>query len=231
MIKLHQFPPLWGLPSPSPFCLKVETYLRLTGLDYEPVYETDPRKAPKGKLPFIADGDKIVADSGLIIEHLKKTRGDPLDEGLDAGQRAAAHALRRLTEESLYWCVVYSRWIDPNGWPQIKAAFFSAMPMPLRAFVPNLIRKRVGRDLYAQGLGRHSREDVYAHGCADLTAISEILGDKPYMLGDAPASVDAAVYGLLATILLVPVDTPLKAHGLERSNLSAYCNRMREKCF
>ena len=34
MIKLYQFKPAWGLPNPSPFCMKVETYLRMAGLSY-----------------------------------------------------------------------------------------------------------------------------------------------------------------------------------------------------
>ena len=44
MIKLFQFPPYWGLPNASPFCMKVETYLRMTGIPYQNVYVRDPRK-------------------------------------------------------------------------------------------------------------------------------------------------------------------------------------------
>jgi len=29
MIKLYQFPTAWGLPNPSPFCMKLEVYMRL----------------------------------------------------------------------------------------------------------------------------------------------------------------------------------------------------------
>lgn len=32
MIKLHQLAPAFGLPNASPFCMKVETYLRMAGL-------------------------------------------------------------------------------------------------------------------------------------------------------------------------------------------------------
>jgi hypothetical protein len=28
MIRLHQYPPMFGLPNPSPFCMKLETWLR-----------------------------------------------------------------------------------------------------------------------------------------------------------------------------------------------------------
>ena len=63
MIRLHQFPPLWGLSSASSFCLKLETYLRMAGLDYEVAVETNPGKAPKGKLPYIEDGNRYFKDN------------------------------------------------------------------------------------------------------------------------------------------------------------------------
>ena len=35
MLKLYQFERTWGIPNLSPFCCKVETYLRFAGIDYE----------------------------------------------------------------------------------------------------------------------------------------------------------------------------------------------------
>ena len=37
MIKLYQFKRTFGLPNMSPFCMKVETWLRMAGLEYETV--------------------------------------------------------------------------------------------------------------------------------------------------------------------------------------------------
>ena len=105
MIKLYQFNPAWGLPNPSPFCMKVETYLRMVGLPYEVVNGTMPFKAPKKKLPYIEDGARIVADSGFIIDYLKKTYGDKLDQNLSPVELTTAHMLRRTFEESLYGSV------------------------------------------------------------------------------------------------------------------------------
>ena len=53
MITLHQFPPAWGLPNASPFCMKVETYLRMCNLPYTTVNVLNPAKGPKGKLPTL----------------------------------------------------------------------------------------------------------------------------------------------------------------------------------
>jgi hypothetical protein len=54
MIKLYQYAPAFGLPNASPFCLKLETWLRMTGLPFQiqPFDFRQMSKAPKGKMPF-----------------------------------------------------------------------------------------------------------------------------------------------------------------------------------
>jgi len=39
------------------------------------------------------------------------------------------------------------------------------------------------------GIGKHSEEEIVNIGCADLKALSAILADKPYFLGDKPTAV------------------------------------------
>lgn len=65
MITLYQFKRTWGLPNLGHFNVKVETYLRMTDVPYK-IVETMPLKAPKGKLPFIKEGDKKISDSNFI---------------------------------------------------------------------------------------------------------------------------------------------------------------------
>jgi len=55
MIKLYQFEPAFGLPNASPFCMKLETYLRMAGLAFEIVPRASLFKAPKDKMPYIED--------------------------------------------------------------------------------------------------------------------------------------------------------------------------------
>ena len=77
-IRLFQFPRMFSIPNLSPFCCKLETWLRIAGIPYEVVDTLEPRKAPKGKLPFIEDAGLRMGDTSLIIEHLVRTRGvDP----------------------------------------------------------------------------------------------------------------------------------------------------------
>ncbi|MBS0244877.1 MAG: glutathione S-transferase N-terminal domain-containing protein, partial [Proteobacteria bacterium] len=65
MITLHTFGPGLGLPDPSPFVVKADVLLKMSGLPYRKVI-SDSRKAPKGKLPYIDDDGTKVADTTLI---------------------------------------------------------------------------------------------------------------------------------------------------------------------
>ena len=225
MITLYHFNTAFGF-DPSPFVVKMQAYLSLAGLPFE-MRRADLRKAPKGQLPYISDNGKIVADTRFIIDHLKATHGDPLDGHLDARQKAELHAWQRMIEESLYWTIVYSRWIDDAGWRVFAPMVFDFLPRPLRAIVPPLIQRRVRRTLHGQGTVRHSQDEIYALGARDLEALATLLGDRPYMLGDKPTSLDASAAGFLINILQAPIESSLKADTARHANLVAYAERMR----
>jgi len=231
MIKLHQFAPAFGLPNASPFCMKLENYLRMTGLPYTLVNSGDVLKAPKRKLPYIDDDGTIVSDTSFIIDYLKSKYGDPLDAALSPRDRAIATAFQRLLEENLYWAVVQTRWVQDDGWALTKSAFFDALPVPLRWIVPPLARRGILSEMRGQGMGRHSAEEIHAIGCRDLTALADFLADKPYMLGEQPSSLDASGYAFLANLLWAPVDSPIRRHALARPELEAYCQRMKARYY
>lgn len=230
-ITLYQFPTAFGLPNASPFCMKIETYLRMAGIAYASRYGMYQLRAPKKKLPYIDDDGRIVADSHLIIDYLKSAYGDRLDAALTPAQRAQGTSILRLLEDSLYWVLLYARWIDELGWPLTRQAFFGALPVPLRGFVPLLARRGMAQQLYAQGSGRHQREEIYNIGRADIAALSLLLGEQPYFLGAEPSSVDAAAYAFLANILDVPLDMPLLHEARANANFPAYCARMRARYY
>lgn len=230
-IQLYQFPTGMGMPNLSPFCLKLETWLKLAGLPYDIRWLANSAKAPAGKLPYIVDGDETICDSERIIARLSQKHGIDLDAELSAGQRAQAHALRRMLEENTYWGLVYSRWIDPQGWTQFWPVFFGKLPAPVRAIVTRLVRSQIRRDAWGHGMGRHPRADVYARAAADLQALSVLLGEQAFFFGAQPVTFDACAYGFLGNIGEPPMDTPLKTALQQHPNLVAYVARMRARCF
>jgi glutathione S-transferase len=227
MIRLHTFADcLPGTPDPSGFVVKLMTVLRLSGVGHERIEEDNPAVGPKGKLPFIEDGDVTMGDTSLILEHLKRTRGIDLDQHLTPLEKAQSHALQRLLEERLYWAIVYSRWIEPTNAHVEQEIFFADIPWPIRGFIARKAHKTVVQALHHQGLGRHSRDEIYAFGIADINAVSEILGDRAFLFGDKPSVADATAYGMLVNIVGPDIPSPLKDAIANNPSLIAYVKRM-----
>jgi glutathione S-transferase len=121
MIKLYKFGSIGDVCDASPFCVKIEAYLRLADLPYEALCGAQYlRKAPKGKLPFIEDNGKIIADSNFILKYLKETYGDTLDGDLSDADKAIAHAFIKMIDENLYWVLVHARWKLDNNWAILR---------------------------------------------------------------------------------------------------------------
>lgn len=226
MIELHTFAGRDGLESLSPFCMKVEAYLKLTRTPYRAV-TGNIFKAPKGKLPFIVDQGEIVADSAAILERFEARREERLDAGMSSTDAALARVIVRTFEEGLYFVLLWNRWLDDRCWAVVAPTFFGMLPPPLRWTVPGLVRRKVRAALVGQGTGRHSRDEAYAMGAADLTALATLLGDKPFFLGDELRSVDLTAYAFLANILQFDVDTPFRAAAQAHPNLAAFVARVR----
>ena len=170
MITLVQFAPAFGLPNPSPFCVKAEVLLKQSGLDYQTEIVADPRKGPKGKLPAIRDGGKVIGDSALIRKHLEQAHGIDFDKGLSDEDKAIAHAFEIMLAERTYWVTVQNRWIDDRNWPAVRATFFGKLPPVLRNLVPAMIQKKVRKPLENHGLGRHAQGEIEAFGMDDARA-------------------------------------------------------------
>lgn len=231
MITLFMPPPVHGLPTLTPFGIKVETYLRMVGLPYR-TRGGDPRKNPKRKIPWIEDDGQFVSDSSDIIDHLKARYGDSLDRDLSPAERAVAQATRRMVEEHLYWVGVYMRWVEDEGFAVASEYFKPFLPPVIGSLlIKRVIRRDITRALYAQGLGRHSREDIYRRGGEDVDALSVLLGGTPYFLGDKPTSIDATVFAFTAAVLRAPGDSPLKQRMAGHTNLVAYTERMYQRYY
>jgi glutathione S-transferase len=231
MITLFQFAPSFGLRNASPFCLKLETYLRMAELPYTVETPMGLGKAPKGKMPYIQDGDKIIGDSTLIIDYLKATYGDRLDQDLTPSEKAIALAMQRLLEENFYWTLVYSRWEVDENWQLVKPEYFGMLPPVLKQVLPEIFRKETRKSLKGHGMGRHNREEVYTIGKKDITALADFLGDKPFFMGDRPTSLDAAAYAAIVNVLCPKLPSPLLDHARQFPQLAAYCQRMEQRYY
>ena len=158
MIKLATFGPGFGLPDPSPFVVKADVLLQLSGLPYERM-AGNLRKAPKGKLPYIDDDGAVIPDSTFIRLHLENKYGVDFDRGLSPQQRGAAWAVEKMLEDQFYWIIINERWLDDANFAKGPAVFFQPIPAPIRGFVVRSVRKGLRRTVHGHGLGRHAQAD------------------------------------------------------------------------
>jgi glutathione S-transferase len=229
-ITLYQPPTRpWQTPNLSPFCAKLECYLRMTELPYK-LAPMSRGAAPKGKIPYVDLGDgKLRGDSQMIIDELERritADGKPaLDAGLSPRDAAIGHVTRRAIEEGTYFIGLYSRWISDDGFPAVREEFKKFVP----GFVMPIIRRDFRKKLHGQGTGRHTLDEVATFGGTDFDAYAELLGDQPFFFGAAPRVVDCTLYAFLEATLGFPVESPLKARIASHANLVAYRQRIRDR--
>jgi len=229
MIKLIQFTQT-GKPDASPFCSKVELYLKVHELDHEIVVGS-PVKAPKKKLPMIIDGDDVVCDSEHILDFLDHKYGHDLDQRLSAGQKAQSWALIRAIEEHLYFAMVYSRWIDDRYWPAVKQEFMGTLSLPLKLVLPGLVRSSVRKSLAGQGMGRHQPEEIYAFARQGAENLAQLLAAQDYFFGDSISRADLSAFPFLYNQIHFVAETEIGAAVNKHQNLVDYVTRIASRYY
>jgi len=230
-LKVYHLPGMWGLKSVSPFCLKVDAFLRMTSIPHASVTASTPFGAPKRKAPWIEHEGRTLGDSTFIIAYLIDRFGVDPDAGLSADQRGRAVAIQRLVEENLYWVMVFDRWVRDENWPVLKQSVLGQVPSAVRRVVAPIARRGVKRQLVGHGMGLHSPEEIEAIARRDLEALAGMLGDRDWFLGDTPTLVDATVFSLLANIRYVAFESPMKAMIDNHPNLAGHVDRFRARFY
>jgi glutathione S-transferase len=226
MLTLYSYPELFGVADNNPFGLKVFAFLKLAGLPFRHEHIFDAKAAPRGQLPYIVDDGEHVGDSDTIIAHLIDKYRLPIDSALTETRRNTDLMIRR-TLDDLYWVMSYSRWKDPQFWPLFRDAMLAAHAS-LTAGGMEAARKFNFQRYHYQGIGRYEPEDVYKRGIADLSAVASLIGERGFMFGPQPTSIDAGIYGFVANIYFYDIDTPLKQFVAAHRNLVRHCNAIHE---
>src|SRR5262249_39285028 len=224
------FPRMFGIPNVSPFCCKLETWLRIAGIPYEVVDTPDPRGGPKGKLPFIEDAGVRMPDTWLMVDYRAKPGGVDPDARLDASQRAIGLLVQRTLEEHYSFVLAYTHILRDEGWQHTRTRF-DAVPAIVRPLVGSLVRGQVKTMLWKQGVLRHSHGDIVESALRDWRAVLTVMSDGPFFFGDEPTGVDAIVFGVLATSVLTPIESPIRDFLRSQPACVAYAERIRARFF
>ncbi|XP_014271424.1 failed axon connections [Halyomorpha halys] len=240
VVYLFQFSRTPVIPSMSPYCLKVETWLRLAGLKYENVDHKMKFKSKKGLLPFVELNGEEINDSAVIIKELSQRFDKELDAALDSSQKNVSHAMISMIENHLFWVLMWWRTKHPDniikGYKMNLQHFLgSRIPNGLLSLFFKYSYTRKGlRKVKAHGIGVHKPEEILEFGQNDLKVLSEMLADKPFFFGDEPTTLDVVAFANLAQIYFIDKELqyPLQDFMQENcANLVGHVNRMKERCF
>jgi len=240
VVYLFQFSRTANIPSPSPFCLKVETWLRMAGIKYENVDHKLKFRSNKGQLPFVELNGEEIADSAVIIKEVGRNFNTDLDSHLSSEQRNVAHASITMLENHFHWVDVWWRTKNPDAMLQgykidLQNFVGSKLPASILKLVYRFTFKRRGlKKVRATGIGVHSPEEIIQMGKDDLQVLTDMLGDKPFFFGEEPTSLDVVCFSHIAQLAAVDKEVvhPLRDWLLENGqNLVQHFEKMKEKYY
>jgi glutathione S-transferase len=236
----YGYPAGTNTPDISPFVVKLETWLRMSGISYE-TRTGSRREMPKAKLPSARVDGHLIADSSFIIAYLQQR--DPCalrDTHLSAVQQAQAEAIKAMVESQLYFAGFYFRWCVDANFARYRPLLLDyakrSIPGWQRPLLPvlghvalSLVRRQKVRQVWDQGMARHNADEVTVIGRSGLQALATLLGQQAYLFGDVPSSVDASVYGQLHALIKHPFPSPLQDFALAQPELMAYHDRIAQR--
>ena len=133
------------------------------------------------KTPVLQIGADIYCDTALIadvlehIQHLPTLYPEP--------SKGMARILAQWADTTLFWTAMAFN-MQPRGLAQI---FAHAPPEAAKAFAED-------RKAMSAGMPRHRPQDAAAAYRSYLRRLSDMLDDRPFMLGDMPCITDFAMY-------------------------------------
>ena len=197
MLELYQF-------ELSQYSEKVRLILDYKGLEYRKIEVTPGvgqielmQKSGHRQVPVLKDGNTYVADSTEIAFYLERKYPErPIipEDPVARGQ-----------------CLLIEEWADASIGLKGRKAFIGALNQyqnfrtsVLPKEVPDLVKNIVGAipgellDVLGTGVGLGGDAVKEANKCLqqDLEALSLILQNRPYLVGDTPTLADLAVAGL-----------------------------------
>ncbi|KAI8793120.1 metaxin-1 [Biomphalaria glabrata] len=220
----------WGLPSIDPHCLAVLSYCKFSRVPVEVIKTGNTWRSPTGNFPVLRHRKATFSRVTDIFTYLRKEHWGS-DSHLSTKESADVVAFSAMLEEKLLPALLHLWWIDDKTYVDITRPWYAkAVPFPLSLFIPHQKQKRAElRVLLTKG-GDHitdaeTESKVYKEAKECLNLLSYKLGDKEYMFGRQPSSLDALVFGYLIPLIKAPLPSnPLQSHLQQCSNLCQMCN-------
>eukprot|EP01132_Coremiostelium_polycephalum_P004166 gene4166-5215_t len=214
------------VPSLSPFVLKVISFLEYHKIQYKVIYSYD--LGPRGKHPRAYIDGELVCDSHFIIKTLQK-KFNIVDEVNDPKIITEMAMTRRLMDDAYAPVnMVHPRWVDPSSCKGFLDKVFPFFLTPLRSY----LQKQATKQLYQQGTGRYSLDELREIQFTDLSSLSALLGENRFFFGTNKLTyADITIFAHLAQHGLVEHDNVPTSYFFKHPNLVRFTNEVKQLIF
>ncbi|WP_135211546.1 glutathione S-transferase family protein [Vitreimonas flagellata] len=217
----------------SPYSVKVRSYLRFKGVDFEWLPRTNARQeefARYSKLPLIpllVDADEnVLQDSTPIIETLDAQFAEPSITPSDPALGFISALLEDYADEWLNKAMFHYRWTYPedqqSAAKRIVAMIFDGAEAP--EGLEDNVRTRMAGRLYHVGSSAETAPLIEGSFTRLLALLERLLAGRPYLFGGRPSLADFGLAGQLAQLNSDP--TPGAVIKAQAPNVSRWLERM-----
>lgn len=231
VVVLHQFPRCFKSPNFSPYCLKLETFLRAYKLNYV-VEEEFALKGPTKQAPWMTFNGVNTGDSQVCIKLLADKFKINYNAGLTEGEESVSEAFRALIEDRLIPMLALERFAFFK-WDDYKDISQPLFP-PIMQFASNFIWGRMGAGMKkANGpVGKLTEEQLANRAYINLKTLSQYLGNKKFFFGDDMTLLDMIVFGYATQILVnTPASSKMRQKAESFENLVQHHQTMKKTVF
>lgn len=220
MLELYQF-------EPSHYCEKIRLILDYKGLPYRKVEITPGigqldvyRLSGQRQVPVLKDGAEVIADSTAIALYLDQKYPDRPILPADPKQRALCMLMEEWADESIG---TNARKVMLGAFSQNPTLRAAALPSNTPSVLKSLVEAvpREALDLLGTGAGFGGDAVKSARKAMEqnLSSLTTLLSDQPYLITDHPTLADFAVAGLTMYVkfpagLYLQIPETLKGKGV-----------------
>lgn len=217
----------------SPYSVKVRSYLRFKGVEFEWLQRNQARQeefARYAKLPLIpvlVDADEaVVQDSTPIIETLEKEFPEPSITPADPALAFVSALLEDYADEWLNKAMFHYRWSYPDDQEsaarRIAEMIFEGAEKP--EGIEDAVRTRMIGRLYHVGSSPETAPLIEGSFTRLLGILDRMLAGRAFLFGGRPCLGDFGLAGQLTQLLSDP--TPGAMMKAQASNVVRWIDRM-----
>lgn len=217
----------------SPYSIKVRSYLRYKGVEFEWMARSNARQeefqryAKLPLIPVLVDAeDQALQDSTPIIEKLESQFPEPSIVPDDDGVAFAAALLEDYADEWLNKAMFHYRWTYPQDQEsaarRITDALFEGAEKP--DGIEDSVRTRMVGRLYHVGSSAETAPVIEGSFTRVLAIVDRMVSSRPYLFGGRPSLADFGLAAQFAQLLSDP--TPGAIMRAQAPNVVRWVERM-----